>query len=405
MLRLGIKRAKEKKESINFNISEVIVIMIVTAILAITLTIKVTYTINNTPNKIKIKTELSEFMNIYNSISSDYYEEINKDEMISSAIEAMVEYLDDPYSSYLNAEEAEKMAQELNGEYEGIGAKIKLSNKVFTISEVFENSPSEKSGLKVGDIIVKIGEDTVDGKNLDDISKLIKEKKTKDFIITVNRKSKNIDITISRDKVDLKSVGYKTITKNNKQIGVITISVFAKNTHEQFKRIIDKIDFNKVSSLVVDLRNNKGGYLSTATSICEMFLDKGDIIYQASTKKGIEKITNQKEKRIKTNVILLVNGGTASASEILTATFKENLNSQIVGTTTFGKGKVQQTKKLSSGAIVKFTIENWLTPSGEKIDQKGIEPTIEVKLDDKYYKKPNEKNDNQLQKALEIAVK
>jgi len=169
MLRLGIKRAKEKKESINFNISEVIVIMIVTAILAITLTIKVTYTINNTPNKIKMKTELSEFMNIYNSISSDYYEEINKDEMISSAIEAMVEYLDDPYSSYLNAEEAEKMAQELNGEYEGIGAKIKLSNKVFTISEVFENSPSEKSGLKVGDIIVKIGEDTVDGKNLDDI--------------------------------------------------------------------------------------------------------------------------------------------------------------------------------------------------------------------------------------------
>ena len=401
-----IKRDKQKRKKIlKFNLAEVILIMIVTAICTIVLTIRVSYAVNNTPRKIKTETDLSEFISIYDSISNDYYQEVNKDEMISSAIEAMVNYLDDPYSSYLDKEQAEALAQELNGQYEGIGAKIKLSNNQFSITEVFKDGPAEKAGLKKDDIILKIGDVSVEGKTLDDISDLIKNKEKDSFTITVDRKKEKVDITIKRSKVDLKSVDYRIIKKDKKQIGVITISVFAKNTYAQFKEIIDKIDFNEVTSLVIDLRNNKGGHLTTATSIAEMFLNKNDVIYQTSTKKGTKKITSKKEQIINAKVVVLVNGSTASASEILASAFKENLNSEIVGVKTYGKGKVQQTKTLSDGSMVKFTIESWLTPNGEKIDQKGIEPTFEVKLDDKYYKNPTDANDAQLQKALEIILK
>lgn len=401
-----IKRDKQKrKKNLKFNLAEVILIMIVTAICTIVLTIRVSYAVNNTPRKIKTETDLSEFISIYDSISSDYYQEVNKEEMISSAIEAMVNYLDDPYSSYLDKEQAEALAQELNGQYEGIGAKIKLSNKQFSITEVFKDGPAEKAGLKKDDIILKIGDVSVEGKTLDDVSALIKNKEKDSFTITVDRKKEKVDITIKRSKVDLKSVDYRIIKKDKKQIGVITISVFAKNTYAQFKEIIDKIDFNEVTSLVIDLRNNKGGHLTTATSIAEMFLNKNDVIYQTSTKKGTKKITSKKEQIINAKVVVLVNGSTASASEILAATFKENLNAEIVGVKTYGKGKVQQTKMLSDGSMVKFTIESWLTPNGEKIDQKGIEPTFEVKLDNKYYKNPTDANDAQLQKALEVTSK
>lgn len=402
MLRNDIKRDKKKKTT--FNLVEVVAIMIVTIICTITLTIRVNYSINNTPNKIKTETDLSEFISIYDSISNDYYEEINKEEMISSAIEAMVEYLDDPYSSYLEGKAAEALAQELNGEYEGIGAKIKLSNKIFSISEVFEDGPSQKAGLKVNDIILKIGDTSVEGKKLDEVSDMIKQKNNESFSMTISRNSKEMNLTIKRAKVDLKSVHYKTITREKKQVGVITISVFAKNTYAQFKEVIDKINFDEICSLIIDLRDNKGGHLTTATTIAKMFLNKGDIIYQTSTKKGTQKIINDKAPEIKTNVIVLVNESTASASEILASALKENLNVEIIGIKTYGKGKVQRTKKLSTGAIVKFTIENWLTSSGQKIDQKGIEPTIEVKLDDKYYKNPTDANDAQLQKALKVAI-
>lgn len=406
MLHFGIKRDIEKKKrNLKFNLAEVIIIMIVTAICAITLTIKVTYTVNNIPQKIKSETDLSELISIYDSISDDYYEEINKEEMISSAIEAMVNYLDDPYSTYLDAEEAEALTQELNGEYEGIGAKIKLSNNKFSISEVFENSPSEKAGLKVDDVILKIGETSVSGKTLEEISELIKEKNTDSFTMTIKRNNKETDVTIKRAKVDLKSVQYRTISKEKKQVGIITISVFAKNTYAQFKEIVGEIEFNAISALIIDLRNNKGGYLTTATSIAEMFLNKNDVIYQTSTKNGVKKIINKKNQTIDAKVVLLVNSSTASASEILAAALKENINSEIVGVKTYGKGKVQQTKTLSDGSMVKFTIENWLTPIGEKIDQKGIEPTVEVKLNNKYYKNPIDANDLQLQKALELAIK
>ena len=406
MLHFNIKREnKNKKKKLKFNLGEVIVIMVITAICAITITIKVTYTINNTSKKIKTETDLAEFISIYDSITDGYYEEVNKEEMISSAIGAMLDYLDDPYSSYLDAEAAELLNQELNGEYEGIGAKIKLSQKKFIISEVFENSPSEISGLKVDDIILKIGDISISNKTLEEVSDLIKKQNNKEFTMTIKRKEQEMLVTIKRSKVDLKSVEYKTIVKDNKDVGIITINIFAKNTYSQFKKVIENIDFNKTKSIIIDLRNNKGGYLTTATSIAEMFLNKNDIIYQTSTKKGTKKIINKKEKQVNAKVVVLVNGSTASASEILSATFKENLGSEIVGVKTYGKGTVQQTKQLSSGAMIKFTIENWLTPSGEKIDQKGIMPTVEVKLNEKYYKNPNDSNDTQLQKAVEIAVK
>lgn len=399
------KNKKEKNESVGFNTKEVIAIMIVTALCAMTLTIKVTYSLNNTSRKIKTETELSELINIYEGISNNYYEEVNKEQMISSAIEAMVEYLDDPYSTYLDPKEAEALNDELNGEYEGIGLQIKKSDNKSVIHKVFDNSPSSKAGLKEKDIIIKIDNENVENMSLDKVSALIKGKKTSKFSVTVKRGKKDITVTLNRQKVDLQSVEYKEIKKDSKRIAVFSINVFAKNTYTQFKQALSKAKLDKDSCIIIDLRSNKGGYLVTAKSIAEMFLNKGDIIYQTSTKDGVEKIINKKEQIINNKTAVLVNSVTASASEVLASSLNENLNVDIVGTTTYGKGTVQQTKILSNGSVVKFTTENWLTSKGNKIDQKGIEPTLKVNLSDAYTKNRIDKNDNQLQSAVELLLK
>ena len=169
--------------------------------------------------------------------------------------------------------------------------------------------------------------------------------------------------------------------------------------------IREKLENKKVDSLILDLRGNTGGYLTSVTSIAEMFVKKGDIIYQLDTKGKIDKIKSKKDPSIKLKVAVLVNKSTASASEILTAALKENINAEVIGVTTYGKGKVQKTRTLSTGAMIKYTTQNWLTTKGEEIDGKGIAPTVELELDPKYYTNRKEANDNQLQKAIEMMSK
>ena len=163
-----------------------------------------------------------------------------------------------------------------------------------------------------------------------------------------------------------------------------------------------ELEESGIDSLILDLRGNSGGYLTTVKSIAELFLNKNDIIYQLDTKGKIEKVINKKAPTIKLKTAVLVNKASASASEILTAALKENLSSPVIGVTTYGKGKVQKTRTLSSGAMIKYTIQNWLTPEGNEIEGKGVAPTDEVELDEKHYVNPTDENDNQLQKALEI---
>lgn len=396
-------KKKVEKQRAKFNLLEVIIIMIITAVCAITITIKVSYAINKTPKKIMTEAELVELVETYESIVDDYYEDVDKNELIDAAISGMIEYLDDPYSTYLDEYKSASFNEELEGEYVGMGGEITFSKegKIY-ITKIFENSPAASAGLKVKDIITKIDGKSVEGMNLNEVSDLIKGKSGTKVELTILREGKEETIEVTRGKVDIESVTSKIISKGDKKIGVINISVFANNTYDQFVKVEKELEESGIDSLILDLRGNSGGYLTTVKSIAELFLNKNDIIYQLDTKGKIEKVINKKDPTIKLKTAVLVNKASASASEILTAALKENLSSPVIGVTTYGKGKVQKTRTLSSGAMIKYTIQNWLTPEGNEIEGKGVAPTDEVELDEKYYVNPTDENDNQLQKALEI---
>ena len=395
----------KKNKKTNYNLAEVIIIMVITAICAITITIKVTVTVNNTSEKIKTEAELSELIDVYNSIKSDYYEEVDKKELITAAIDGMLEVLDDPYTVLLSESETDNLNKELDGEYIGLGAEIaSYTDGSFVINRVYDNSPAFNAGLKEKDILLKIKDEELTGKKLSDIASKLKSKNGDNIDVVIKRNGKEIKLNVTIGKVEIKSVSYEIINNADKKIAYIKIATFAKNTFEQFKDVCNNLKNDGISGIIIDLRGNTGGHLTIAQSIAELFLNKNDIIYKLSNKNGIQEIKNKKDKQINLQVVLLVNEQTASASEILTAALKENLNSPVVGMKTYGKGKVQKMQTLPSGGTVKYTIQNWLTPKGVEIDKNGISPTVEVKIDDKYKENPVKENDNQYKKALEIIL-
>ena len=379
-----VKENKKNKPTAKFNLLEVVIIMVITAVCSITLTIKVSYVINKTSKKIMAEAELLEFNETYQSITNEYYEKIDKKELINAAISGMVDYLDDPYSKYLDKDKTEALNEELEGEYVGMGGEITFRrNGEIYISKVYENSPAQKAGLKANDTLIKVGDKAVKGMTLTEVSALVKGKSGTKVKVTIRRDKEEKEFKITRGKIDIQSVTTKIYEKNDKKIGYINISTFANNTYAQFEKAEKELENKKVDSLILDLRGNTGGYLTSVTSIAEMFVKKGDIIYQLDTKGKIDKI--KKDPSIKLKVAVLVNKSTASASEILTAALKENINAEVIGVTTYGKGKVQKTRTLSTGAMIKYTTQNWLTTKGEEIDGKGIAPTVELELDPKYY--------------------
>ena len=402
------KLSKLKKKE--FNLVEVIVIMIITSICVSVVAIIVSFTVNRKTRSFKTDSQLVEFATMYQRINDEYYDKIDKDELIGSAIEGMVDYLDDPYTVYYSKTESQKINKELDGEYIGIGVEIKLNKtndgiNQYVINKVFDNSPAQKAGVCENDILVKINNQTIEKKSIDEVSKLVQGKKNTKLKLTLERKNNQINVEILRSKVDMPSVSYRKVNKNSKNIGVVSISVFAENTSNQFKKIVKNFEEEKLDGLILDLRSNTGGYLKAAEELLDMFLNKGDTLYQLNSKGKTNKIVNKESRSINLKTVVLVNAKTASAAEIVTASLKENLNCAIVGTKTYGKGKVQKTRILSNGSMIKYTTQNWLTPKGNKIDGEGITPTIEVRLTKDYINAPSDATDSQFQEAINQLIK
>lgn len=402
------KLSKLKKKE--FNLVEVIVIMIITSICVSVVAIIVSFTVNRKTRSFKTDSQLVEFATMYQRINDEYYDKIDKEELIGSAIEGMVDYLDDPYTVYYSKTESQKINKELDGEYIGIGVEIKLNKtndgiNQYVINKVFDNSPAQKAGVCENDILVKINNQTIEKKSIGEVSKLVQGKKNTKLKLTLERKNNQINVEILSSKVDMPSVSYRKVNKNGKNIGVVSISVFAENTSNQFKKIAKNFEEEKLDGLILDLRSNTGGYLKTAEEILDMFLNKGDTLYQLNSKGKTNKIVNKRSRSINLKTVVLVNAKTASAAEIVTASLKENLNCAIVGTKTYGKGKVQRTRILSNGSMIKYTTQNWLTPKGNKIDGEGITPTVEVKLTKDYINAPSDATDSQFQEAINQLIK
>lgn len=356
-------------------------------------------------NYLAVTKDLKKIVDTYYAIVDNYYGELDRDKLIDGAVEGMISSVGDTFTSYSDIDSTSSFDETINGSYEGIGCTVAtLEDGTISVIDMFEDSPSYKAGLKVGDIILKVDGESYEGKNSNDISNYIKNSGKSKIVLTVKRDNEEKDISINLSKVEIPHVSGKVIEQDSKKIGYIKISLFASNSYKQFKNKLDELEKSNIDDLIIDVRDNSGGYLSSVTDICNLFLDKGKVIYQLEDSKGkVKKKDTTKEKR-KYDIVVLINGGSASASEILASAIKESYGGDIVGTNSYGKGTVQQTKKLLDGSMIKYTTQKWLTPDGNSINEVGVTPTKVVELNEEYFNNPTTENDNQLQEAIKLIL-
>lgn len=396
----------ERDRDSMYSFKEVVVIMFFSLGLGFFACLSFVKIFNNGRSYMALSNDLSKFVDTYYAIKDNYYGELDNEKLVDSAIKGMISAVGDEYTSYSDTNDADNFKQTVSGIYEGIGCTVgvNLDNKIVVV-DMFKDSPAEKAGLKVGDIIIKIdGEDFV-GKSSTDMSNYVKSSKNSKVVLTIIRDEETMELDVERKKIEIPYVSGEVITKDDMKIGYIDISLFSSTIYDQFKRELEELEKENISGLIIDVRGNSGGYLSGVTDILNLFLKKGEVIYQleSGNKKQIKKDTT-KEKR-NYPVAVLVNGGSASASEILASVIKESYSGYVVGTKTYGKGTVQQTTTLPDGSMVKYTVQKWLTPNGNWVNEVGVEPTDTVELDISYAENPIMENDNQLQKALELVTK
>ena len=387
----------------SYSFSELFIITIISLLVGAFSCFSIITIMSGGRNYLKLSKELSKFYDSYDILVENYNGNVDKKELVDAAINGMVSSVGDQYTSYVDTEGTNSFNQLVDGKYNGIGCLIQeTEDKKIKVMQVYENTSAYKSGIKVGDIIKKV-DDKDSSIGSTELANYIKSSKNKSYSVTVLRDDKEIKFTLSKNEVEIPVVTSKIFDKGDKKIGYISISIFSSVSAKQFKSNLEKIEKEGIDSLIIDVRDNNGGYLSSVTDITSYLLPRGKIIYQVQ--KSNSKIKTTKDKTIAKReypIAVLVNENSASASEILAGAIKESYNGYVVGMKTYGKGTVQQVSELSDGSMIKYTIENWLTPNGNWINEKGIDPTDEVELSDDYYKNPNEENDNQLQKALSL---
>lgn len=361
-----------------FNFSEVIIIMIIAIMFGFLLGNIVNFVVfsdNSSSDK-----ELDELVTTYDNIINNYYEDVDKEELIDAGIQGMINYLDDPYATYFSGEASEDFNQELAGNYEGIGVEVMLNNGVVSVSRVFDNTPASKAGVKVGDVVIKVNDTDITGKSLTEVVSMISgENSGNKSKLTVTRNGEELSFELAKGTIEVPVVNSEIYENNGKKIGYIKIDLFSSKVYKQFNSALKNLEKNNIQGLVIDVRDNPGGYLSGVKSILCLFLDKRQVLYQLQTKNKTEKIYGTK-KSIERDypVSVIINDESASAAEILASAFKESYGSRIVGINSYGKGTVQSASDLKSGDTIKYTVQKWLTPDSNYINDKGVVPTDRV---------------------------
>lgn len=392
-----------KKEG--FSYPEMVIIMIIAILFGFLIGNVVSFTKKETTNS-SVPSELKEFVDTYNDIVNNYYDKVNKEELIDAGIKGMINYLDDPYATYFDGTSSTNFNQTLEGNYEGVGIEVTLDNNKVKITKVFADTPAKKAGIKVGDYITKVNGESVEGKSLSDVVSLIKNAKNKEVEITITRDNQEKAMKVTRTTVDMPYTSSKVYEENGKKIGYLKIEMFSNNITKQVKKELESLKKKNIDKLVIDVRDNPGGYLTQVTEILSLFMTKKDVIYQLQTKNNKEKVYSTSSKATYSYpVVVLINENSASASEILASAFKETYGAEVVGVNSYGKGTVQKTGDLNNGDTIKYTVQKWLTPKGNWINEKGVTPTKEVKLELKENEPLTEDNDNQLKAAIELASK
>ncbi len=374
------KKSKKNEKNASFNLLEVIVIIIMTSLIVGVSTgviVYKNYKNSDVLNTVSESLYMDELKTAYNNIINGYVEKVDESKLVNAAIEGMYDYLGDPYTNYIDEVSTEDLTDRLNGEYTGIGVEITKVEGGILILTVFEGGPAKNSGLESGDVIVKVNKEDVTSLSTAEVSNMIKNSKSDKVEISFLRAG----ITITKE-VSKKIVNVPSVSKENfNGIGYLKIDTFSNTTYSQFKSALEGLEKEDIKSLIIDVRNNGGGYLNSAYEIAELFIEKGKKIYGLENKNGKTFYEDKTKEKRDYKIAVLINGGSASASEILACALKESYGITVVGTKSYGKGTVQETSNLSSGGMVKYTTAYWLTPYGNKINKIGIKPDIEVKLE------------------------
>ena len=362
------------------------------------------FTFTNSYSNNKLYEKIDLFGEVIEKIKKDYVDDVNQSKMMDSAINGVLQSLD-PYSAYMSPELFKEMQTDTRGEFGGLGIEIGMESGVVKVISPIDDTPAAKAGIKAGDYIVKIGDDQVQGKSLMEAVKLMRGPVGTSIRLTVRRKNvkKPLEFKIIRKIIEIKSVSSEILGKN-KNLGYIRLKSFNENSDKQFLDIIKQFEKNsKIEGYILDLRNNPGGLLTQAINITDFFLNDGEIVSTKGRKASeTRKFFAKKGDQIKGKpIIVLINNGSASASEIFAGALKDHKRAIILGENSYGKGSVQSIIPLRNGGGIRLTISKYYLPSGDSISEVGVTPDIvvEEKGDDF---KINSKSDNQLNYAVKL---
>ena len=318
----------------------------------------------------------------YDLLKEKYYADFNEEEVINGAVDGLIEALGDPYSDYMSIEESTSFNESLSSSFQGIGAEVQERNGYIMVVSPIKNSPAEQAGILPKDIILYVDKESIKGMSVNDAVQLIRGKKGTEVTLTIQREGveEPFDMTLVRDDIPVETV-YGTLDEN--KVAHIQITTFGYETHTELAALLQDLEVQGMEKIVLDLRQNPGGSLSTAINIANMFIDKGKNILQ--TQDGKQKAVVYKAeggKKYKLPMVVLIDEGSASASEILAGALSESENIQLIGLTSFGKGTVQEVISNKDGSTLKITTGKWLTANGNWIHEKGIKPDVEVAYPD-----------------------
>lgn len=348
----------------------------------------------------KVSFELIE--DVWNLIMQEYVDAsiIKKEDLIFGAIRGMLNELDDPYTVFFNKKETKNFLESVSGQFQGVGIEISLKNEILTVITPLKNTPAFRAGIRAGDEIVKIDGESTQGITLQDAVSKIRGEKGTSVVLTVRRNNEDVDISITRNEIKIPSVEWEFLDNN---IVYIEIIHFSDSTSDDFAILAQKILESSTDSIILDLRYNPGGFLDVSINIAGWFLEKNAIVVTEELGDG----TRRKHKSpgpgsLKDfNTIILQNGGSASASEILAGALRDNNNSIIIGEQSFGKGSVQSFENLPGNTSLKLTVAKWITPNGQYINEIGIEPTIFI---ERTIEQIEQDKDPQKEKAIEVII-
>lgn len=327
--------------------------------------------------------DFKKFFDIYQTMSTNFYfgkdKDDLKDTLISGAINGMVDAGGDPHTMYLEPTQSKSFTSSMEGSFVGIGVSyFEQSKGVFIISKVYKDSPAQEAGLMSGDQIYAIKGKPVKDLTIDEVADMIKGDTGSKIEIEIVRENKHIKKTVERRKVN-----DSVLSSVNGEVGILEIDSYAETTGEEVKAHLEDLKKAGCKRLVIDMRDNSGGYLTAVQDVASYLMGPDKLIFKEDDKNG--KVTDYKTKDVEhytfDKLVVLVNDGTASAAEVLTAALKQQMNATVVGVKTYGKGTVQIPVTFSDGSMFKYTVGEWITPNGDKINEVGIEPDVEVKLD------------------------